>query len=114
MCFKYIIKHNFVAKHGNDLSFVSHCLLYLCIWPVSSWFCCCKTFWTEIIGGVRQSCNAVKRTTFAVCSPLNNCTPLECSSANQIQAFDGPVVYMCTLTHIQDCSWPNMRFTRTK
>ncbi len=47
MCFTYIIKRNFEAKHGNDLSFLSHCLLYLCIWPVSCWFwlfCCCKTF----------------------------------------------------------------------
>ncbi len=38
MCFMYIIKRNFVEKNGNDLSFLSHCLLYLCIWPVSSWF----------------------------------------------------------------------------
>ncbi len=29
MRFMYIIKRNFVANHGNDLSFLSHCLLYL-------------------------------------------------------------------------------------
>ncbi len=34
MCFTYIMKRNFVAKLGNVMSFVSHCLLYLCIWPV--------------------------------------------------------------------------------
>ncbi len=34
MCFTYIIKLNFVAKNGNDLSFLSHCLLYFCICPV--------------------------------------------------------------------------------
>ncbi len=29
MCFPYIIKRNFVAKHGQDLSILSFCLLYL-------------------------------------------------------------------------------------
>ncbi len=28
MCFPYIIKRNFVAKHGQDLSILSFCLLY--------------------------------------------------------------------------------------
>ncbi len=37
MCFPYIIKHNFVAKHGNNLSYLSYCLLYLFVWPVSLW-----------------------------------------------------------------------------
>ncbi len=29
MCFTYIIKCNFVVRHGNDLAFLSHCLLDL-------------------------------------------------------------------------------------
>ncbi len=37
MCFPCIIKHNFVAKSGQDLSIVSFCLLYLFVWPVSLW-----------------------------------------------------------------------------
>ncbi len=45
MCFPYIIKHNFVAKQGQDLSILSFCLLfcllfiiyYLFVWPVSLW-----------------------------------------------------------------------------
>ncbi len=35
MCFSYIIKRNFVAKHRHDLSFLSFCLLYLFVWTVS-------------------------------------------------------------------------------
>ncbi len=37
VCFPYIIKHNFVAKHGQELSILSFCLLYLFVWPVSLW-----------------------------------------------------------------------------
>ncbi len=37
-------KTSFCCKTWNDLSFLSHCLLYFCIWPVSCWFwlffCC--------------------------------------------------------------------------
>ncbi len=43
-------KTQFCGKPGNDLSFLSHCLLYLCIRPVSCWFrlyCCCNTFWNN-------------------------------------------------------------------
>ncbi len=40
-------------KHGQDLSILSFCLLYLFVWPVSLWvlfFFCYKTFEiTEII-----------------------------------------------------------------
>ncbi len=35
MCFTYIIKRNFVAKNGYDLSILSFCLMYLFVWPVS-------------------------------------------------------------------------------
>ncbi len=34
MCFPYITKRNFVAKHGQDLSILYFCLLYLFVWPV--------------------------------------------------------------------------------
>ncbi len=37
VCFPYIIKRNFVAKHGQELSILSFCLLYLFVWPVSLW-----------------------------------------------------------------------------
>ncbi len=41
-----------------------------------------------------KDCKDLPGTTFAVCFPENNCTPLhtERLSANQIQAFNGPVV----------------------
>ncbi len=32
-----VIKCNFVAKHRNDLSFLSYCLLYSFVWPESLW-----------------------------------------------------------------------------
>ncbi len=37
MCFPYIINVILWQKHGYDLSFLSFCLLYLFVWPVSLW-----------------------------------------------------------------------------